>query len=544
MLRVRWQSHGQRLSVQVNGGSGRRDVFDDAVALVADQSQTTSWTIGAIYSIDAYQSVDRRRELVVDSGACANVCGVDAFFGVGTRSPERVLCDVQGKRLDQKGVKDVVLETTSGRRLNVAFETAFIDKDVLSVHKLLENGISVVFTPDKQYLTKAKLNDHPPAAHREDSVRKHGLFYLNVKEPVSKVGMIGPLLEHEVQVDEELDRMMAPFGPFEGGPEAPQERRDPDEVGDDEERQLQPLPDRGEQQLDLDPQALPVRATEPPSLEAQRLHDLTHLLFQSWCDECVEARGRELHLRRRQPRDAVPVVHCDYTSWTKGVAGWDIAAAVQVRRLVDKSTSFTAVDVNTGMICSTIVQRKGAWPYLVDLMVEFMRELQYDKVVLQGDGEPSLQKLLTTVAERLRPFHVDVEVQTTAPAEPQSIGCAENGHQRLGGMVRTLLAVLRNRVEVDVSPEHVLFPWLLRHAVHLLNNYSTSSSGTTPYRACHGRDPKESLVQFGECVHVKTQGHELGKCHPRWYKAIFVGFHRQSSSYIVLTRRGRRSPEW
>ena len=62
----------------------------------------------------------------------------------------------------------------------------------------------------------------------------------------------------------------------------------------------------------------PLLAVEFPALgeptsEEQRHHELTYLPYESWCNVCVRARGREYrHEARSQVQPGTPVVPCDY----------------------------------------------------------------------------------------------------------------------------------------------------------------------------------------------------------------------------------------
>ena len=84
----------------------------------------------------------------------------------------------------------------------------------------------------------------------------------------------------------------------------------------------------------------------------------------------------------------------DYTFWSdKGFQTKtdDSSGAV-------KST--TIVDRKTGMPCSTLVEKKGNIPYVVQLGVQFVIRLRRTEYNLRGDKEFSLQCLLKGMAAK------------------------------------------------------------------------------------------------------------------------------------------------
>ena len=232
----------------------------------------------------------------------------------------------------------------------------------------------------------------------------------------------------------------------------------------------------------------------------------------------MQARRREIHWRRKEPDAELPVIQCDYTFWQKGQEGWNTTKYRHDRRA---TPSLTAVCSRTGYIAGCVVLKKGVWEYAMIVLIGMNEKLAYDEVILRGDAESSLQLFLNSVAARVQvQSRQKVQVQLTAPGQHQSIGLAENTHARIGGQIRVMAAVLK-KLDIEVEPMAVLFPWLLRHAIFLLNRFSTSSAGTTPYYVAFGRQYKESLVQFGEAVHAKTmEGGAGNKLIPRWYVAI------------------------
>ena len=84
-----------------------------------------------------------------------------------------------------------------------------------------------------------------------------------------------------------------------------------DEAAQVEDEFLAPEPAEAQQTRNL-------RTPEMPSESQIREHKTTHCPYRCWCDECVEAFGRERpHVARdRGSERAIPVIRVDYLFWT------------------------------------------------------------------------------------------------------------------------------------------------------------------------------------------------------------------------------------
>ena len=123
-----------------------------------------------------------------------------------------------------------------------------------------------------------------------------------------------------------------------------------------------------------------------PSEEEKRKHNLTHLPFAEWCEACQATRSRdsERHQKRQQ---AVPTISIHYMHTNTGVTPVEQG----VKHLI-------AVDNWSKALLAIPIRVKGAGSLKECCMglCGFMRE--YEKVILKGDQEPSLQQLMKAVA--------------------------------------------------------------------------------------------------------------------------------------------------
>ena len=84
-----------------------------------------------------------------------------------------------------------------------------------------------------------------------------------------------------------------------------------------------------------------------------------------------------------------------------------------------------------------------------------------------------------------------VSVREAPPYSHQSQGAVEGEHAKIAGLVRTLLMDVQKRYpNCSVDINHVVFPWMVRHAAWLTARYQVHTRDlSTPYRIINGVDP-------------------------------------------------------
>jgi hypothetical protein len=128
---------------------------------------------------------------------------------------------------------------------------------------------------------------------------------------------------------------------------------------------------------------------QPEDLQRD-IHNLIHTSVVAWCQACKQKAKGTLHRRVDQLGQGEEdfALEADYTFWSdKGFQTKtdDDSGAVK---------SITIVTRKTGMPCSTIVEKKGNIPYVVQLGVQFVMRLRLSEYNLRGDKEFSQQCLL------------------------------------------------------------------------------------------------------------------------------------------------------
>ena len=54
--------------------------------------------------------------------------------------------------------------------------------------------------------------------------------------------------------------------------------------------------------------------------------------------------------------------------------------------------------------------------------------------------------------------------------------------------------------DIHITNQHPILPWIVRHAVYLLNRYAVHNDGQTSYQQRWGKDRKSPLCELGETV--------------------------------------------
>ena len=85
-------------------------------------------------------------------------------------------------------------------------------------------------------------------------------------------------------------------------------------------------------------------------------------------------------------------------------------------------------------------------------------------------------------------------------SETSSNGEIEAVIKSVQGMTRTLNSQLGSRLNDKLKRESVLIPWMVRHAASLMSKFIVGSDGMTAYRRLKGREFRNGIAEFGECV--------------------------------------------
>ena len=287
---------------------------------------------------------------------------------------------------------------------------------------------------------------------------------------------------------------------------------------------------------------IPKRTSPDPGKPTQAEiddHQIDHLPFRSWCEECVKGKGTGEQHRSGGHQSAVPVIAFDYLFISeRGVHRREELEDGELARVLVKI--LVVKDLNSKALFAHVVPQKGVDPngYAVVRLMEDVRWLGYTKVILKADNEHAIVRLLKDALKRVKTEAMDQVSQENPPAyDSRANGSVENAIKQLQGHLRTLKLSLEKRLKKKIPNDHPLTSWLVEYAAWLLTVRTRGSDGRSPYHRIRGRNFGKRLLEFGEqCLYklpVKGKRHEEdGKLAERWRRGIFLGFARYTSEYV------------
>ena len=263
-------------------------------------------------------------------------------------------------------------------------------------------------------------------------------------------------------------------------------------------------------------------------------HRLTHLPFQPWCEECVSGKAKQDWHRRDQPsaREGTGLIQmdCFFLSPEKEEEVEDESRLVTILCLTDTVTGWPLA-LQLPNKSSEVAQSR----YCLQNVDLYLKNLGYNKVILQHDGEPSIRALAESIQR-----HVGSSVRESPPKQHQSQGAVESMSGFVASQIRALWLDVRKRYpSLDVSSN--LTPWLVHHAAWLIARFHVrGKDGLTPYRLTTGSDYSHPVAMHARrsSSRKSTDPQARGKMQRRWIKGIWLGKLDRDDSNVLGTSSG------
>ena len=304
-----------------------------------------------------------------------------------------------------------------------------------------------------------------------------------------------------------------------------------------------------------------------PSARQQELHAVTHQPFAPWCQACVMGRSRQSphrqqHVQKREDDDAttnVPKIQVDYCyTFTKERHEVQLEAGHQEeapeddqqadhaedggegRDLRDQfGLNLIACESTTGWITAIPLLEKGAASLkrTTEQLVRLsMQVTATERVMLQGDTEPSVKQVLNSVEACRTRLGLATEKRLIPRGSHASNGQVEKAVDTVRRNSLTLKAHLEDRIGAAIGGHCHIYAWIMRHAAYLHNRFFSGSRGAPAYEVMYGRGFKGKLLPFGEqCIFHKPSRH---KGDLQWQRGIWVGVNERNGAHLVFTDDG------
>ena len=295
-------------------------------------------------------------------------------------------------------------------------------------------------------------------------------------------------------------------------------------------------------------QQAPIASPTLPSHSERMEHRITHLPYRSWCDECVEAFGRERSHRSTALDERVfPLVSVDYMFLSpKGLILKDEASRQWEDPPDDCIRVLAGICSSTKAVFAFAVPQKGADAegYAAKNLVDNILWLGHARAGVRSDNEPAILKLVNTAVNVLKLNGMDVTVEGSAEYDPQSNGAAESAVRLVKGQVRALQVGLENDIKSHIPVGHPVITWLVRHAAMVRTMRVVGADGKTAWQRARGSTCKLKLVNFGEVTRYKCRSQEngIGQSGFDWGIGIWLGVDARTGQHILVRPNPERHP--
>ena len=232
------------------------------------------------------------------------------------------------------------------------------------------------------------------------------------------------------------------------------------------------------------------RNPSDPTPQEREEHYATHRPFRSWRPVCVKARGKEDPHYKKTKEDkegGLPRVCFDY-------------ATIRADTGTGAKTMIIGRDDWTKMTFAYPVTCKGLGDqHVVQRVMKAMDETGQTRMILKGDGEPSLVQ----VQEAVKATRGQETLLQNPPAyDPQANGSAERAVQEVKAQLRTIKLGLEARVGREVHQEMAVMDWMILHSSGTINRFLKGPDSRTPYYRTYGREFNATVLdsenRFGQ----------------------------------------------
>ena len=100
-----------------------------------------------------------------------------------------------------------------------------------------------------------------------------------------------------------------------------------------------------------------------------------------------------------------------------------------------------------------------------------------ERIICKSDQDAAITELQTEIAKRRA--DIGTAIENSKVGDSNSNGRVERSIRDLKGMVRTLKSALADKLNMPVTLDMAIVPWLVRHASYLITRCRVRKSGKT-----------------------------------------------------------------
>ena len=153
--------------------------------------------------------------------------------------------------------------------------------------------------------------------------------------------------------------------------------------------------------------------------------------------------------------------------------------------------------------------------------------------MIRCDQEAALKSLVSEVA-RVRGDAVTIS-EHCAVGDSRGNDFIERAVRTVEEMLRTSKLDLEARISETLKMTHKVIPWLIEHAVDLVNKVQVSQDGKTSFERVKKKRFNGDILRFANPVMMrvaaKVQG---GVMFERWFEGLYLGMRFHSKVAVVM----------
>ena len=262
-----------------------------------------------------------------------------------------------------------------------------------------------------------------------------------------------------------------------------------EEVPADEQGNVSPGPAAEEEDA-----RIPTMRSAPRELTRQEIdeHNITRLLFRSWCPSSIAAKAK--HWPQRLARDVegaeegVPSIHMD-------------CFFMRDDEVDENVTVINYKEKHTKAFGAHVVKKKGLDAGVAERIIKHIeRWCCKDTIIVKTDQEPSIQAVTDDMR---RPRSGETIIDASKKYDSQSHSITERVVQTKEGQVRAMLLAFESRLDAKIPVTRIVITWLVEHVADILNKFAVGIDGGTAYDRIKGKEYHGEMVEFGRRVMCK-----------------------------------------
>ncbi|CAE7237302.1 unnamed protein product, partial [Symbiodinium sp. CCMP2456] len=255
---------------------------------------------------------------------------------------------------------------------------------------------------------------------------------------------------------------------------------------------------------------------------------------EAWCEFCTMHKARsDKAVAAPEPKRSVSLLSFDF-----GFTGRELDPENKLITLCIK-------DRDTGWRESIPTKRKGGLEstrFLTGEVVRLCNVLGYNDVTIRSDPEPSCLSLQQEIQKARGRLGQRTRLEQAGEEEKASNGAAEEAVASTRQQACVLLSAYEHHTGKQVSSQHPLHAWAMRHGSWILNRYCVSRDQQTPFECTFQSPYTGKIVEFGECVMAMCRtamANKPVKGSAKWVKSLWLGKANANDGHLVVTAGGR-----